>query len=430
MDPALRELLRRDGRGEIEAIMRLVAPEVAIPGVRVVARFGDVVTCRIPAAEVERVHDDPRCVSLKASRPLGPEPESGDAGPAPLEVLPTDVRRPPGLDLSGAGVVLGLADFDLAFAHPSFLRTPTASRLLGLWDQRGGRTRLSPEPYGYGRYFPAAKIDAALEQPNPYAALQYFPRPGGHGTHVADIAAGADPDGSPGVAPGTDLIFVHLADRSTSGLFRNLGDSVRILEAIDLIARVASPRDWVVNLSAGRVGGPHNGLTLAERGLDNLLRGALGKCVTQSAGNYGNRSLHVEGRVAAGRTVAVTLCTHPDDSTANEAEFWYSGADTFAVRVGSPDRQWTPWVPPGHRQMVPNGYGVVYHAENEPNSGDNYVELFLKPWAPAAPGRSSCAAYGSATERSTAGRSATRRARTVRRSSPATWSHLGSASAR
>src|SRR4051812_16490448 len=99
MDPALRELLRQDGRGEIEAIMRLVAPDAAVPGVRVVARFGDVVTCRLPAGAVERVHTDPRCVSLKASRPLGPEPAPQSTNPPPAGVLPTDVRRPAGLPL-------------------------------------------------------------------------------------------------------------------------------------------------------------------------------------------------------------------------------------------------------------------------------------------------------------------------------------------
>ena len=40
-----------------------------------------------------------------------------------------------------------------------------------------------------------------------------------HGTHVLDIAADNGQAASPaGIAPEADLIFVHLADRTTGGL--------------------------------------------------------------------------------------------------------------------------------------------------------------------------------------------------------------------
>lgn len=381
--------------------MRLAAPGLTIPGVRVVAAFGDVVTCRMSAGAAARVHADPRCVSLKAPRPLGPEPSAGDAGTVPPQPLPTDLRRPAGLPFTGAGVVVGVVDFDFAFAHHAFthpaFRRPgpaPATRLLALWDQRGGRSRLSPEPFGYGRRFDAARLDAALRQPDPYENLPYSLKPGGHGTHVLDILAGSAADGPSGIAVGSDLVCVHLADRNTGGL-NTLGDSVRILEGIAFVLGVATGA-CVINLSAGSHGGPHNGGTLLERALDNLLRERPGTCVVQSGGNYGGRPpVHVQGRVGAGRTVAVTLHTHPDDATMNEVELWYAGADTFAIRVVSPAGGRSPWTLPGRRQVIgdpDHPAGLLYHRADEPNTGDNHVDLFLEPWAPA--GEWTIEAYG------------------------------------
>jgi hypothetical protein len=70
--------------------------------------------------------------------------------------------------------------------------------------------------------------------------------------------------------PEADLIFVHLADRATGGL-ANLGDSVRLLEAVDFISRTAGSRPCVINISAGRTCGPKDDTTLVERALDELL---------------------------------------------------------------------------------------------------------------------------------------------------------------
>src|SRR5215213_8110522 len=104
MDPALRELLsavvEHDDEG-VEAIIRLDDPSVAVPGVRLVARFGSIATCRLAASAVRDVREDDNVLSLKASRPLGPEkpPE----WMPPIEPPTADARRRPDTDLTGAG---------------------------------------------------------------------------------------------------------------------------------------------------------------------------------------------------------------------------------------------------------------------------------------------------------------------------------------
>ena len=62
--------------------------------------------------------------------------------------------------------------------------------MLALWDQNAPVPQ-PDSPFGYGRRYGTAQIDAALQQADPYAALSYDPgSDGSHGTHVMDIAAG------------------------------------------------------------------------------------------------------------------------------------------------------------------------------------------------------------------------------------------------
>ena len=98
--------------------------------------------------------------------------------------------------VSGNGVVVGCLDFGFDFATPNLRNEDGSSRVLSLWDQRGGAHPDSPAPFGYGRELQRAAMDAALTAPDPYAALAYDPADadsaghGAHGTHVLDIAAG------------------------------------------------------------------------------------------------------------------------------------------------------------------------------------------------------------------------------------------------
>ncbi len=135
-----------------------------------------------------------------------------------------------------------------------------------------------------------------MRQRNPYSLLAYHPADASsgptHGTHTTGIAAGNGRSGGPsGMAPESDIIFVHLAT-ATGERGDNLGDSVALLEAIDFIARVAGRRPWVLNLSMGRHAGPHDGCTLIEQGMDAALSAAPGRACVQSTGNYFSRPIH------------------------------------------------------------------------------------------------------------------------------------------
>ena len=395
MDPALWELLKssadRDDQ-EVEAIIRLDDPQVDVAGVRIVSRFGRIATCRLLRDSVLGIRRDDDVLSLKAPRALGPEEQPNSTQELPLALLDRDIRRPPHLALTGARVCVGIVDWGCDFDHPNFKRSDGSTRLFALWDQRGPAASGSTHPYGYGTVYSSAEIDDALRTADPYDALGYHPADadrddsGAHGTFVMDIAAGNGlAGGPPGIAPDADLFFVHLADRGTGGL-ANLGDSVRVLEAVDFIARTAGHRPWVINLSVGRHGGPHDGTTLAELALDFALRAAPGRFIVQSTGNYFDKSCHASGRLEAGQVHALTLVTSEADVTSNELEVWYSGGDELVVQLESPSGVRSPPVRLGEQADIVEDERIVgrlYHRDLDPNNLDNHIELFLYSWASA-----------------------------------------------
>lgn len=396
-DPALAEAAREGGDDEVAVIARISDLAALPPGVRVVTRFGDVVTLRARVSQMAALAASEGVLAVEASRSLGPadddREEEVDAG----TVDEGYTRRPPGVRSTGSGVVLAAIDWGCDIAHPAFLDEAGHTRLLALWDQRGAEGTGPGNRWGYGRIFHADEIDRALRAPDPYAALGYhhadFDRPspdggrtsGTHGSHVLDIAAGSGlGDGMPGVAPGAALVFVNLAG-TTEVLGRSdLGSSAAVLEALDFIFSVAGDRPCVVNMSLGAHGGPHDGTTLVERGIDRAVWLQSGRAVVCSAGNYYDADAHAQGRIHAGEVTELSFSVPPGDPTRSELELWYAGADRLSVAVVGPDGTELARVRPGDdAPLIVDGavVGRAYHARKVTNK-DHQVDVFLRPGAP------------------------------------------------
>jgi hypothetical protein len=407
VDPALWELLRAeagtDGDRVLEAIIRLARPGIEIPDVRIVSRFGTIATCRIRARDVIAVRARPDVCSVKAARGLSPGTEPGfgaldSAGPALADIRPTDIRRDPALTLTGADVAVAVvgwgADVDSAALRwpddptAADRHRPGGTRFLAFWDQRDQATGPRPDPYGYGTVHDREDIDRALQDPWPYERLGYHPAiadPQGTGSHdmrTIDIAAGNGRDGGPeGIAPEADLIFVHLADGDTSRL-APFGNSVRALEAVDFISRTAGSQPCSINISAGRICGPHTGTALVEMAFDQLLATTPGLFISLSCGNYARRRAHSCGTIAPGEARSLTVVVDPADITLNEVEIWYDGADEFTVRIDPPGYTAGRPVRLGERSdLLIEGrvIGRVYHRKRDPNNGDNHIVAYLDP---------------------------------------------------
>jgi subtilisin family serine protease len=415
MDPGLIELNEAGPPDEeVSLILRLQDGAEPPPTVRVVCRFGPIITVRCRRADILPTWASDRVISVKAPRavhlpgPVGPRrgpAEIDEAAATEMEMDPEEAeasaeaepapRRPPppALPFDGRGVVVGICDWGFDFTHPNFRNADGSTRLIALWDQRGTGDPRAPAPYNRGRLFTPNDINAALSEPDPCAALGYYPssgdpnNTGSHGTHVSDIVAGNRryAGSEVGLASGADLVFVHLGAQRL-GELDNLGDSVSLLEGLDFVRRTAAAagRPCVLHLSAGKTGGPHCGVTLVERAVDVLLQETPGIVLVQSGGNYADTAMHTHARIGPDQTHVIDWLIPPGDRTPNELEIWYSGMDVFDVTLVAPDGQQFS-APLAQRARLGDGleaWGNLYHRLHEPNSGLNHIAIFLYTAAP------------------------------------------------
>lgn len=347
------------------------------------------VTARIPVSRIEAVRAQACVRSLKSSQPLHP---ALAATTKEMGCRPADYPAQTAPD-GGKGVVVGIVDFGCDFAHQNFRNQDGSTRLLAIWNQSGAADANSP--FGYGRLHSAAEINAALAQPDPYGALGYGPdllppNQGTHGTHVMDIAAGnGRGTGVAGNAPQADLVFVEVAATdipwagpdSTRSSF---GDSVQMLEAVKFIFDHAGTRPCVVNLSLGTNGGPHDGTTLVEQGLDALVRAQPNRAVVIAASNSYADGIHAAGTVPAGGTYDL-VWQSPTGQANRELEIWLPGAAQLAAEIFAPDGTSLGIAEPASNLTLADAGQLAVFASNrlaEPNNGDNTISIYLEGGVP------------------------------------------------
>jgi subtilisin family serine protease len=286
--------------------------------------------------------------------------------------------------------VVGIIDAGGDFAHPNFRNEDGSTRLLALWHQ-DGRTRRGDDVL-YGRSFSRRQIDRALAKQDPYKALGYAPYredpKGAHGTHVMDIAAGNGfGTRQAGVAPQADLIFVDVSSRDlvrtgVAAASVTLGDSVLMLEALDYIFRKAGRRPCVINLSLGSTGGPHDGSSLVEQGIDALVRAKPNRAVVIAAGNFQTDALHAQGAVPARGATKLKWNVPPGGG---ELECWYDGDAELEATLVGPGGTAFRAVPTGGNASFGIGrkpYIFVANRAQDPNNCENHLNIWLHPGLP------------------------------------------------
>lgn len=405
LDPRLQKLLALRQRGTTKpATATTAAGEVAVvakvtdvdaweqlsevhPGTTIGGTADDgtiIVTARVPVARIEVVRAQPFVVSMKPAQRLSSRMDA-----TVREILARSTDLPAGNQVNGGkGVLVGITDIGCDFAHRDFLTPTNRTRLLKIWDQNGHGS--GDGHFDYGRVHTATRINAALGAADPYRALGYGPDPSepAHGTHVMGIAAGnGRGSGLPGVAPAADLVFVDVAnsDIPWSGpeaVGKSFGDSVQLLEALAFVFETAATRPCVVNVSLGTNGGPHDGTTLVEQGIDRLLRQAPNRAVVIAASNSFADGIHAAGTVPKTGGHALGWIVAPGDATDNELEIWYPGGSSLSVELVDPAGKSLGVVGPGQSGTVSSrGRPVVFVANRlkDPNNGDNMIGVFLAP---------------------------------------------------
>lgn len=203
-------------------------------------------------------------------------------------------------ELQGKDVVVGIVDVGFQTTHPTFYNeTGSAYRVKRFWQQKYAN-RMGPAPYQYGILKNSeSEILAAVDND------------GAHGTHVAGIAAGSG-FRSPalryaGVAPKSDLVFVGIKYQNDSVGGSALGDYLvannAIIDGFDYVFRYADSvgKPAVCNLSWGMHTGPHDGTSLFDLALEDLLntpnpktKVAQGRALVGACGNSAQHEMHIE----------------------------------------------------------------------------------------------------------------------------------------
>lgn len=116
------------------------------------------------------------------------------------------VRRVPGFDYRGNGILIGFVDTGIDYTHPAFVEANGISRVVTIWDQNGMGT--PPEGFSFGAEYGPSEVGAGTAPKDE----------NGHGTFLAGIAAGKEDRGNnfSGVATGAELAVVKLREASQS----------------------------------------------------------------------------------------------------------------------------------------------------------------------------------------------------------------------
>ncbi len=241
--------------------------------------------------------------------------------------------------------VIGVIDNDCAYLNTAFRNPddPSKTRLLGLWRQDLPAAVGWPVPpeFGYGGELDGAAINeqiASNDEAASYRLAQYLMQQGGaflqqsaHGTHVLDTLAGvvrapapalsAKPS-RPDLAQQCDLVFVDVP-RPKIGDVTGASSGAYLIDAVHYILAKADPDAPVlINISIGALAGPHDGSSLLELALDEILKETPRLLITVAAGNARGERLHARATLTPGSQLELGWRIAHGDPTDSFLELW------------------------------------------------------------------------------------------------------------
>lgn len=326
---------------------------------------------------------------------------------------------------------IAIIDFGCPFLNEAFV-DGERTRVIGLWDQgsdvpapqslfcRGAGWPWQPPAYfNNGRelgpqalnaVLKAARSKRGLEETAVYRGIDYlidyqdarrrvwFAT---HGGHLLDVAGGKfDPlaKDSKDAASKADLLFVQLpaltaSDSAGGSLAAHVLDGVRYAMQV-----VPADKPLVVSISYGNSAGAHDGQSLLELALDELLlRRQNNFAIVLAAGNAREAQGHASRIVQKGHSALLRCLLPAGDTTDTFVEIWYPRtALGVQLRARPPSRTWSAWVgikeeitlladnPTHdvvallrHDKVVPNGGGAMALLAVAPTAQPDAVECSL-----------------------------------------------------
>ncbi len=269
------------------------------------------ITASIPLSSLDTLNHSDAIIYIETARPM--RMKMNDARIV-SRVAEVQDGTGTGTAYDGTGVIVGVIDSGLDCAHADFNDADGDSRVLAYWDQTISGDGVSEIDSSNGTEYTGSTISDGTCVNSPDATASGDD--GGHGTHVAGIAAGNDATYR-GVAPdaniiGVKLYSVEVVNSSYDQYLSTL--STYVIDAVNYVFKKAQSlgKPAVVNLSIGTSLGPHDGESSFEAALDALLIESgttekQGRAIVNAAGN--ENALILDNDYAGGIHAAIDVST-------------------------------------------------------------------------------------------------------------------------
>ena len=247
------------------------------------------------------------------------------------------------------GKVAGLIDGGLAFANDQFLHNGQA-RTCYFWRQDKSGVGQAPGDLGYGHELTAQDIDTAMRHRTYNGMvdegavyedfkLKDLRKSVSHGTHVMSLFCGA----RAGVNDDTSRADIVAVQLDWDTIFDSSGGSmnVHILDGLMyILSRCASTAKVAINISWGTLAGPHDGSSILEAAMDQLIQLRQGHLkIALPAGNSYQSRTHVNKTLSKGELVTLNWRVLPADSTQSFVEIWLpEGVTGIEIQLTPPGR--------------------------------------------------------------------------------------------
>ena len=292
----------------------------------------------------------------------------------------SNINNPQSYNLLGRGVLIGIIDSGISYAHPDFRNEDGTTRIASLWDQ----TIKGRPPIGFsnGTEYSRDTINLALAAPTLEETLEIVPSVDivGHGTAVAGVAGGngrVSVGREVGVAPGAEFIVVKVGTETKDSFPRTL----EVMRALKYVMEKAIElnKPISVNIGFGMVQGGHDGRTLLEIFIDQMA--ARWKCnITVGTGNQGNEANHTEGVIGADEEKEVQFIIGPNQEF-YAFNLWKGFIDTFEIRITAPTGDTTDRISAlSNNTLYSLGKTNVFINFSEPSNinSDEQISVFME----------------------------------------------------
>ena len=314
-------------------------------------------------------------------------------------------------------VVAGVIDIGIPFAQRDFRsELPTTgdpiNRMLAMWDQSYGKLDGIASPtFGYGREwsesfagpvycaFTMTKLlkpvtDVSAEE-NLYRTLAFdiADHSNSHGAAVLGEIAGtrsfAARKSLTDAAATTPILAVQLP-RATIGYSARVSLAVHILDGLRwMLSRIGTMDQLVVNVSLGTHAGPHDGSSILECAIDELIEvtsfngpNVERLAVVLAAGNSREARSHAKFDLTT-KAKSIQFRVLPDDITPSFIEIWLPLNADVTVALISPSNVASAANKKNESQVLKNAPGhvlaAIYRPENIANGNGQMILVAIAP---------------------------------------------------